>query len=124
MSTPVRISEHEPHQASFYKYLFGFASSVSLTLAAYMLVVRHVFNVELIMALVGVLAIAQLIIQLLFFLHVGQELRPRWKLLALIFMIVIVLIFVLGSLWIMANLDNNMMRSGGVNKYLHDSDSF
>lgn len=125
MSHAPKISEHEPHQATYGRYVFGFASSIALTLAAYMLVVQHAFTAQTIMLAVGALAIVQLIVQLVFFLHVGEELRPRWKLLALIFMIVIVLIVVLGSLWIMANLDANMMHSTSeVNEYLHDTDGF
>jgi heme/copper-type cytochrome/quinol oxidase subunit 4 len=64
------------------------------------------------MYLVGSLAIAQLITQLLFFLHLEKEPKPRWNLLVLSFAVTVAVILVFGSLWIMQNLN---YRHGGHN---------
>jgi len=51
-----------------------------------------------------VLALVQLVVQLVLFLHVGQEEKPRFNLLALSFGLITVVILVGGTLWIMQNL--------------------
>lgn len=59
--------------------------------------------------MLGILAFGQFVVQLVYFLHLGTEQKPRWKLLVFWFMIVVVLIVVVGSLWIMYNLNYNMI---------------
>lgn len=61
--------------------------------------------------ILSVLASVQLVVQLLFFLHLGEESKPRWKLLSLIFALIILGIIVFGSLWIMFDLQSRMMMS-------------
>lgn len=92
-------------------YIAGFASALILTLAAFWLVTSRVVDgVWLVAALIG-LAIVQLTVQLVFFLHVGNESRPRWNFTALIFMLIMLIVIVAGSLWIMNNLNYNMMMT-------------
>ena len=92
--------------------LSGFVLSVLLTLAAYFAVVEHTFHGwSLIWAIVG-LAFAQAVVQLIFFLHLGDEPRPRWNIFVFYFMALVALILVLGSLWIMFNLDTRVMQMG------------
>ncbi|MFZ2544980.1 MAG: cytochrome o ubiquinol oxidase subunit IV [Candidatus Saccharimonadales bacterium] len=91
------------------RYTFGYLISLVLTLTAYNLVVYQSVNQWLLVILL-VLAVAQMIVQLVFFLHLGEEVKPRYKLVSFVFMSGILLIVVAGSLWIMANLDNNMMH--------------
>lgn len=92
-------------------YVVGFILSVLLTLSAYLLVSQHTsghhtfLTQRFIIGTILVLAMVQLIVQLIFFLHLGREAKPRWNLQVLIFAAGVVLILVLGSLWIMANLD-------------------
>jgi len=93
-----------------YKYIIGFGLSIFLTFLAFGLVGEHVqtghlfpSHTVLIPVLIG-LAIAQLLVQLVFFLHLGQESKPRWNLVAFCFALLIVIILVGGTLWIMRNL--------------------
>ena len=60
----------------------------------------------------AVLAIAQMGVHLVFFLHITTGPDNTNNTLALAFGILIVLLVVAGSLWIMANLNANMMPSG------------
>jgi cytochrome o ubiquinol oxidase operon protein cyoD len=60
----------------------------------------------------AVLAIAQMGIHLVFFLHITTGPDNTNNALALAFGILIVALVVAGSLWIMANLNENMMPSG------------
>jgi cytochrome o ubiquinol oxidase subunit IV len=96
-------------QRTLIMYIIGFVLSLLLTLAAYFSVINHVMSGTMIMLVIAGLAIAQLLVQLLFFLHLGQESKPRFNLLIFLFMVLVVGIVVIGSLWIMHHLDYNMM---------------
>ena len=93
-------------------YLFGFVLSLTLTVGGFALVAAHVasehafISHELAMTLLVAFAITQLIVQLTLFLHVGDEPKPKWNLMALAFAIVVVTILVGGTLWIMTNLSH------------------
>lgn len=90
-------------------YTTGFILSLFLTVTAFMCVMNQVVTGRmLVLAIVG-LAIAQLLVQLVFFLHLANEKKPRLNLMVFSFMILVVGIIVGGSLWIMQNLDYNMM---------------
>lgn len=96
------------HNASLRNYVTGFVLSVSLTLIAYVAVTGSIFNRRQLIALISCLAFVQFVVQLVFFLHLGRETKPRWKLFVFLFMVLIVGIIVVGSLWIMNNLNYRM----------------
>ena len=94
---------------TYARYLTGFVLSLLLTFAAYdMVVYKEVSPWTL--PLLGLLAVVQMVVQLVFFLHLGDEVRPRYKLASFVFMAGILLIVIVGSLWIMQNLNENMMH--------------
>jgi cytochrome o ubiquinol oxidase subunit IV len=62
----------------------------------------------------AVLAIAQMGVHLVFFLHIGTGPDKTNEVLALAFGILIVTLVVGGSLWIMANLDANMIPASAI----------
>jgi cytochrome o ubiquinol oxidase subunit IV len=93
------------------RYVFGFVLSLVLTLVAFGAVAGAVLpGIEQgwIVAFLLVLATAQLAVQLILFLHLGEEPSPKWNLLAFCFAVLIVGIVVGGSLWIMNHLNHNM----------------
>jgi cytochrome o ubiquinol oxidase operon protein cyoD len=106
-------------EGSLKTYLSGFVLSIVFTLTAYELVVQRKFSVDIIIAAIVGLALFQFLIQLLFFLHLGRERKPRWKLFVLFFMIMVVLILVFGSIWIMNNL-NYRMTPQQQNQYMNN----
>lgn len=92
------------------RYTAGFVISLILTYIAYDAVVNHfAFGLQLLI-LLGVLAVIQAIVQLVFFLHIDKETGPRYKLISFLSMFFTLLIIVVGSLWIMYNLNYNMMQ--------------
>lgn len=116
------ISKHEPVNGSLRTYAIGFAASIILTLAAFGLVeMHHNLSTPAIMSIIVALALVQFMVQLFFFLHLGRETRPRWKLAVFAFMIVVIGILMFGSLWIMANL-NYRMTPDQMNNYLKSQD--
>lgn len=108
MSERVVSNRQEP--GSEKTYIIGYISALVLTLAAYLLVVKDVLNGWALTAALVALALVQVLVQLFFFLHLEREARPRWKLVVFLFMLLVLGILVFGSLWIMNNLDYNMME--------------
>ena len=115
----VVVWQHDSEDGTFRSYLTGFSLSIIFTITAYLLVVHRRFSTDFIISVIVGLALVQFLIQLLFFLHLGKETKPRWKLFVFIFMIIIVLILVFGSLWIMNNL-NTRMTPEQLNTYVNN----
>lgn len=103
------IDQHHGWNRSFKPVIIGFVLTILLLVAAYRFVIKlHLTDEALTIALFG-LAIAQVIILFIFFFHLGVESKPRWNLMTFLFTMLIVLIVVGGSMWIMHNLDYNIM---------------
>lgn len=103
-------------------YGIGFIISIVLTATAFLLVEHHLLpRTGLIVTIVG-LAVIQLAVQLIFFLHIGSGSAARWKIATFFLALIIVGIVVGGSTWIMNNLNYNMQRftPQEQNQYLHD----
>lgn len=94
--------------SSITTYALGLIASLILTLTSFFLVTNHTFNSQTLTIAIFLLAITQLIFQLIFFLHLGRERSPRWNLLVLSFAAIVLLILVIGSIWIMNHLNYNM----------------
>jgi cytochrome o ubiquinol oxidase operon protein cyoD len=89
----------------------GFVFAIGLTLVAYFLVTNHVLTGGLLTVVIMGLAAVQLVVQLVFFLHLGRDKGSRWNVATFYFMLLILLVIVAGSLWIMENLNYNMMMT-------------
>ncbi|GAA4021434.1 cytochrome o ubiquinol oxidase subunit IV [Sphingomonas swuensis] len=91
-------------------YLVGFALSAVLTAIPFWLVMAApLANPGLTAVLVILLAIAQILVHTICFLHVNTSGEGGWTLLAYVFTGVLLLITICGSLWIMYHLNTNMM---------------
>lgn len=118
-----KVHTHEAPEGTLALYFVGFILSIILTLAAYFLVVQSIFSGVALVIAITVLALVQLLVQLIFFLHLGRESKPRWNLMAFLFMILVVLIIGVGSIWIMYNLDYNMMPAHETDQHMkHESE--
>jgi len=94
---------------SFKPLIWGFVLSLVLILAAYFIVVEHLLTGWVLLTSAVVLGIIQGLVQLIFFLHLGIESKPRWNLMIFMFMVLIIIIINGGSMWIINNLDYNVM---------------
>lgn len=106
MKKPQLESRHD--EAKYTSYIVGFVLSVAATLIAYFFVVNQIWPKEILIYVVMAIAVIQLIIQSVFFLHIGRG--STLKSSTFLFALLIVVIVVGGSLWIMHNLDYNMMQ--------------
>lgn len=86
-------------------YFVGFLLSLVLTLISFSLVHRGLFNGWALLAILSILAVVQLMIQLIYFLHLREEKAPHWQNITFLFAAVVVIILVFGTLWIMKNLN-------------------
>jgi cytochrome o ubiquinol oxidase operon protein cyoD len=90
-------------------YLIGLGFAAILTLASFWACSTDVIYTPGVPILLGVLAIAQMGIHLVFFLHISSAPDQTNNILALAFGIFVVALLVFGSMIIMANLNHNMM---------------
>ena len=101
-------------------YILGFVLSIGLTLGAFWMVQMHLDTHhispthEVAVPALLVLAVAQLLVQLILFLHLGREPKPKWNLTAFFFALFIVVVVVGGSLWIMNHLEHAGMGTYNV----------
>ncbi len=91
-------------------YLTGFGLSVVLTVIPFWLVMaRPIEDGVVTSLLVILLAVAQIIVHMVYFLHMDAKSEGGWTIMALIFTVVLLVITISGSLWVMYHLNSNMM---------------
>jgi len=89
-------------------YVVGLALSVGLTVVSFVLPGTHLVWAPSIPVALSVLAVAQIGVHLVFFLHITTAPDNTNNVLALAFGVLIVVLIVAGSLWIMQHLNHNM----------------
>jgi cytochrome o ubiquinol oxidase operon protein cyoD len=94
---------------SLRSYVAGFLLSLFLTLLSFFTVTHKLLEGWKLLAAISIFSIYQAFVQLFLFLHLGKKEKPRWNLILFIFMALILLTILLGSLWVMNHLDYRMM---------------
>lgn len=119
---PQRIYQETPTGSAAF-LVAGFAFAILLTLAAYLAVVYNVLTGWPLIVIIMALAVAQMAVQLVYFLHLGKDSKSHWKLMLVCVTVFIVCTVVVGSLWIMNNL-NSRMTPQQMNDYMNSQQSF
>jgi len=105
-------------------YSTGLLLAMMLTITAFSLVLtRAIAASTAIIAVILVLAMIQLAVQLLFFLHLGQGEDSKWNAAQFCFTFGAVIVVVLASVWIMTHLNYNMTPEQ-VQQYINDQSTF
>ncbi|HTV83981.1 MAG TPA: cytochrome o ubiquinol oxidase subunit IV [Dyella sp.] len=91
-------------------YVIGFALSIILTLLSFGCVMSGAVPHHLVMPGIMVLCVAQILVQLIFFLHLSAKPGQRDNLSIGVFTVLIIAIVVVGSLWVMHNMNMYMMH--------------
>lgn len=107
------IEEHEP-SGSIVTYTVGLAFALLLTAASFIVSQTNLLWEPGVPAGLAVLAIAQMGVHLVFFLHISTGPDNTNNVIALAFGVLIVTLVVSGSLWIMANLNSNMLPPSAI----------
>ena len=98
------------HHGSFKDYLIGFFLSAVLTAIPFWIVIYDVFRNPMGGAVaILIFAFVQIVVHMVYFLHLNSKSEGGWTVLALIFTSILVVITLAGSLWVMSHLDANMM---------------
>jgi len=102
---------HDEHpQGTMKGYVTGFLLAALLTILPFWLVMGDVFDNKTVTALaIMAFAVIQIVVHMIFFLHMNPRSEGGWTLLALGFTIIVVVITLSGSLWVMYHLNTNMM---------------
>ncbi len=83
---------------------------MALTLASFGVVMSGAVPHDLMMPGIVVFGVAQLLVQLVCFLHMGTSPSQRGNLAIMLFTVLILAIVVVGSLWVLHNMNENMMH--------------
>lgn len=101
---------HVEYHGSMRDYVIGFVLSVILTAIPFWLVMGDVLGdkTSTAIAVMGLGAV-QIVVHMIYFLHMNSRSEGGWTMLALIFTLVLVVITLAGSLWVMHHMNTNMM---------------
>ena len=109
------VAAHKgPHpqgaHGTFRSYMTGFVLSVILTAIPFWLVMGNVLNDTFMTGLIIMaLAAVQIVVHMIYFLHMNTKSEGGWTFLALVFTLTLVVVTLVGSIWVMYHLDQNMM---------------
>jgi cytochrome o ubiquinol oxidase subunit IV len=117
-------TEHSPGEsagphATVAMYTIGLAFALVLTGASFLVSQTHLLWGPGVPAGLAVLAIAQMGVHLVFFLHISTGSDNTNNVVALAFGLLIVTLVVSGSLWIMAHLNANMVPASAIMDMAH-----
>ncbi len=107
------MDQHHGWNISLKPLVYGFIGSIVLTLITYFIATQHTLSKWTLIFIVMGMATLQAVVQLILFMHLGIESKPRWNLVFFFFTVVIMLVVLIGSIWIMYNLNYNMMLPMG-----------
>ena len=98
-----------PH-SSLREYAIGFVLSVILTAIPFWLVMAKVIaDRNTAIVVLGTFAVVQILVHMVYFLHMNGSIEGGWTLLSTIFTVVFVAIAISGTLWVMFHMNANMM---------------
>jgi cytochrome o ubiquinol oxidase operon protein cyoD len=102
--------QHGGAHGSFKSYVTGFVLSVILTAIPFWLVMGNVLNDTLRTSIVIMaLAAVQIVVHMVYFLHMNTKSEGGWTFIALVFTLTLVVVTLVGSIWVMYHMDQNMM---------------
>ena len=107
---------HEEAHGTRKGYWIGFALSVVLTAIPFWLVMVRPLTTQATALIIMAFAAIQMVVHMIFFLHMNRRAEGGWSIMALLFTVVIVLIALSGSLWVMYHMNENMMPMAEMNQ--------
>ncbi|MGF6574113.1 cytochrome o ubiquinol oxidase operon protein cyoD [Paraburkholderia sp. GAS333] len=100
---------HESSHGTLRSYVIGMVMSLALTLASFGVVMTDIVPRGFGLAIIVVLCVVQLVVQLVFFLHIGASRDQRTNTGIFICTGFLIAVIVGLSLWVMHNANENMM---------------
>ncbi len=91
-------------------YLTGFILSLVLTAIPFYVVMQGSLSSGAQTAAVVLgFAVVQIVVHMVYFLHMNTKAEGGWNMLALLFTFILLVIAISGSIWVMHHLNSNMM---------------
>ena len=118
MSNQLEHHDHSAHahavdahdHGSVKSYVTGFVLSVILTAIPFAIVMKGGLGSPVVTALVVLaFAVVQILVHMVYFLHMTAKAEAGWTLLSTIFTVIVVVIMLSGSIWVMYHMNANMM---------------
>ena len=107
-------AHHDDHDdigyhATLKGYATGFVLSVILTAIPFWLVMAKVLPPDATKFIILGFAAVQVVVHMIYFLHLNAKAEGGWTMLATLFTIIVVVIMLAGSVWVMVHMNENMM---------------
>ena len=123
---PRHIHGHDDHghdggaaHGTFKGYMAGFLLSVILTAIPFWLVMGDVLaSKQATIVIILAFALVQILVHMVFFLHMNGKVEGGWTLLSTIFTVVFVAIAIAGTLWVMFHMNTNMMPAHEMQQHI------
>lgn len=109
MSADLHEHHDEESHGTRKGYWTGFALAVVLTAIPFWLVMTKPLSDQATVLLTMACAVVQIVVHMIYFLHMNRRAEGGWSMMALLFTVVIVAIALSGSLWVMYHMNANMM---------------
>ncbi|RFD19108.1 cytochrome o ubiquinol oxidase subunit IV [Komagataeibacter melaceti] len=103
------VSSSGESHGSVGSYLTGFVLAVILTVAAFGIVMSHAMSPSGTVGAIALLAVIQIVVHLVYFLHMNGSSAQRWNVMAFVFTVLSVIVLVAGTIFIMHDTSINMM---------------
>lgn len=97
------------YHATVKGYVIGFVLSVVLTAIPFWLVMTGALPKQATTFIIVAFAAVQMVVHMVYFLHMNAKAEGGWSLLALVFTAALVVIMLAGSIWVMYHMNTNMM---------------
>ena len=117
-------THHAHDHGTMGQLMIGFALAAILTIIPFYLVMAEVDMAR--STLVGIimgLGAVQIVVHLVYFLHLKRSSEEGWNFFATIFAVIILVIVLAGSLWVMHNMNENMMPMHEMNQHIEQMKS-
>ncbi|MDI4638220.1 MULTISPECIES: cytochrome o ubiquinol oxidase subunit IV [Halomonadaceae] len=102
-------ASHDHSHGSVKSYVIGLILSIVLTIIPFGAVMAGSFDTAVTLLIIVTTAVAQVLVQLVLFMHMNTKADEGWNFMSFVFTVAILVLVIGGSLWIMKNLHLNMM---------------
>lgn len=99
----------EAGHGSVASYIVGYVLSIVFTIIAFYMVMEHTLSTAATAVSLGLLAVLQVAVQSIFFLHVSTAPEKRVDFISYIFFLFVAIVIIFGTLFVMHNASYNMM---------------
>jgi len=100
---------HGSASGSLGSYVAGFVLAVILTAGAFGIVMHGALEPTTALFVLAILAFVQVVVHLVFFLHLNTSPGQGWNTLSLAYTVLAAAFLIFGTIWVMHNVGMNMM---------------